>query len=136
MCKNARLNWLVACAGFAGLAAGAAASDPVNTGATRGQSPVVTTDANGAMIGAMLNEFLRGATTSGQLWNTIEQQHRRRPIEANPDFGSGGFNRPSGGFWQLPIPAPNGPGRSAGVPPPRAGAPTSGGGGFRTGGGF
>jgi hypothetical protein len=89
-----------------------------------------STFSNGALIGAMLNEFLRGMTTSGQLWSTIEQQHRRRRIEADPDFGSDGFGRPSGGIWHLPIPAPNGGGGRGG------GAPSSGGGGFRTGGGF
>jgi uncharacterized membrane protein YgcG len=90
-----------------------------------------STFANGALIGAILNEFLRGMASSGQLWNTIEQQHRRRRIEADPDFGSGGLGRPSMSFPSLPIPSSHGSG---------GGGFTMGGGGssggFRTGGGF
>jgi hypothetical protein len=82
---------------------------------------------NGVLIGAMLNEFLRGMTSSGQLWNTIEYQHRRRGMEADPDFGSGGFGR-GGGTWHLPSPFPSMRGGG--------GMGGGGGGGFRTGGGF
>jgi chromosome segregation ATPase len=89
-----------------------------------------STFANGALIGAILNEFLRGMASSGQLWNTIEQQHRRRRIQADPDFGSGGLGRPTMSFPSLPIPSSRGSG----------GGFTMGGGrssgGFRTGGGF
>jgi hypothetical protein len=85
-----------------------------------------STFSNGALIGAMLTEFLRGMANSGQLWNTIESQHRRRPIDADPGFGSGGFGHPSGSAWHAPMPkGRGGNGRS-----------TGGGGGFRTGGGF
>ena len=81
---------------------------------------------NGVLIGTMLNEFLRGMASSGQLWGTIENQHRRRRIEADSGFGSGGFGHPSGGAWHFPIPTPRGGGgRSMGS-----------GGGFRTGGSF
>ncbi|MCU0877487.1 MAG: hypothetical protein MUF06_06865 [Pirellulaceae bacterium] len=88
-----------------------------------------STFANGALIGAILNEFLRGMASSGQLWNTIEQQHRRRRIEADPDFGSGGLGRPSMSFPSLPIPSSRGGGGFT------MGGGRSGG-GFRTGGGF
>jgi hypothetical protein len=96
-----------------------------------------STFSNGALIGAMLNEFLRGMASSGQLWNTIERQHRRRRIEADPTFGSGGFGFPSGGSWSFPIPMPRGGG---GISIGGGGGGISGGGrgggGFRTGGGF
>jgi hypothetical protein len=77
---------------------------------------------NGALVGAMLNEFLRGMASSGQLWSTIEGQHRRRRIQSDPGFGSGWFGHPSGGAWHIPMPTGRG-GRG-------------GRGGFRTGGGF
>jgi len=81
---------------------------------------------NGALVTAMLNEFLRGMASSGQLWSTIEQQQRRRPIEFDPGFGSGGLSRPAGGGRH----APSSSGGRAGA------GHTRGGGGFRTGGGF
>ncbi len=87
----------------------------------------------GAAIGAMLNEFLRGIASSGQLWNTIENQHRRRKIDSNPTFGSGGFGHPTGGSWNFPNigggtwGGGGGGGRSGSIGGP---------GGFRTGGGF
>jgi chromosome segregation ATPase len=83
--------------------------------------------ANGAVIGAVLSEFLRGMATSPELWSTIERQQRRRWTQSDPDFGSGGF---PGGAWRLPIPVP-GP-----VTLPGGGGGGTDGGGFRTGGGF
>ncbi|MEW4490163.1 hypothetical protein AB1L42_18910 [Thalassoglobus sp. JC818] len=84
---------------------------------------------NSNMIGAMLREFLRGMANSGQLWNTIERSHRRRRVNSDPTFGSGGFGHRSGGTWNIPIPPQVG-GSSRPSPPPHSG------GSFRTGGGF
>ena len=74
--------------------------------------------ADGALVGVMLNEFLKGALSRDSLWRTLEQQQRRSRMRSDPVFGSGGLRRPSGG-WQS--------GGSGG---------DFGGGGFRTGGDF
>ncbi len=76
-----------------------------------------------ALLSVILTEFLRGVASGDDLWGTLRRQQRRRRIESDPNFGSGGFGR-SGGMW--PFPAP-GRGDSGGG---------MGGGGFRTGGGF
>ena len=115
-----------------------------------------------AVISGVLNEFLRGMATSALVWSTIERNHRRRRIEADPSFGSGGFGgRPGGSMWSFPMPMPPmGGGRSpwggggvfrpggggfggggfggGGISRPSGGGRSGkiGGGGFRTGGGF
>lgn len=89
---------------------------------------VHSTFANGALLGAMLNDFLRGMTSSADLWKSIERNQRHRPIEADPTFGSGGFGFPGGSVWQLPVPSGDAGGSSYGS--------GRSGGGFRTGGGF
>ncbi|MBN1854635.1 MAG: hypothetical protein JW829_18025 [Pirellulales bacterium] len=87
---------------------------------------------DGSPIGGMLNEFLKGMVSSGQLWGIIEQLHRRLRIEADPNFGSGSLGRSSGSTWRLPAPAPHqSQSYSMG-----GGGDMGGGGGFRTGGGF
>jgi chromosome segregation ATPase len=83
-----------------------------------------STFSNGAMIGAVLSEFLRGMATSPELWDTIQRQQRRRWTQSDPGFGSGGFPGTLGGARQPPIP------RESPVPS------RGGGGGFHTGGGF
>lgn len=75
---------------------------------------------NEQLILGILNEFLRGVASSGDLWGALRRHHRRRRIESDPDFGTGR----SGGVWRLPSP------RRGGEFEPR------GGGGFHTGGGF
>jgi hypothetical protein len=90
-----------------------------------------STFSNGAMIGAVLSEFLRGMATSPELWGTILRQQRPRWTQSDPDFGSGGF---PGGVWRTPMPGP--------ISFPNGGGGGGGGGGgiaqggFRTGGGF
>ena len=75
----------------------------------------------------LLNQFLQGAASSDDLWQTIRRERRYRRIEADPDFGSGGIGR-GNSTWRIPFP------RSSG----RVGGMGRGGsrGGFRTGGGF
>ncbi|MCZ7660788.1 MAG: hypothetical protein M5U07_24535 [Xanthobacteraceae bacterium] len=46
---------------------------------------------NAAMLVMLLNQFLQGAASSGDLWRTIERSQRYRRKTSNPDFGSGGF---------------------------------------------
>jgi chromosome segregation ATPase len=86
-----------------------------------------STFTNGAVIGAMLSEFLRGMATSPELWSTIQRQQRPRWTQSDPDFGSGGF---PGGAWRTPMPGP------IRFPSGGGGGGSIGGGGFRTGGGF
>lgn len=82
---------------------------------------------NAALVAMILNQFLQGTVTSGELWRTIEREQRYRRIESNPDFGSGGF-RHRQGTWHFPFPRGGGGGGFGGV--------LRRGGGFRTGGGF
>jgi DNA repair exonuclease SbcCD ATPase subunit len=88
---------------------------------------VNSTFSNGAMIGAVLSEFLRGMATSPEVWDTIQRHQRPRRTQSDPDFGSGGFPGPRGGAWSIPMP------RGPSVP---IGGGGDVGGGFRTGGGF
>jgi chromosome segregation ATPase len=91
---------------------------------------------NEAMVAMILSQFLQGTVTAQELWRTLEREQRYRRIEANPDFGTGGF-RPRPGTWNVPFPRGGGLGGGAGgrMRIPR-GMPRGGGGGFRTGGGF
>jgi len=84
---------------------------------------VHSTFANEDLVAGMLNEFLRGVASSGDLWGSLRRHHRRRRIEADPDFGSGGFGS-SGSVWRAPS-----SGRGGGLG-------GGGSGGFRTGGEF
>lgn len=79
---------------------------------------------DGALLAAVLRQFLSGAVGSGDVWNTIRRQQRTRRVQADRDFGSLRFPRaPRHGPWRMP---PGGFGHGGGF----------GGGGFRTGGGF
>ncbi len=84
---------------------------------------------DGAIVATMLTSFLRGLTTSGELWNTIQRQQRYRKMDADPTFGSGSILGPGGGTWSFPFPTGGG-GFGGGFP---GGIP--GGFGFPTGGG-
>lgn len=81
---------------------------------------------NAAMLVMLLNQFLQGAASSGDLWRTIERSQRYRRKASNPDFGSGGFPHRRG-TWNIPFPRGGGS---------RRGGFGGGKGGFRTGGGF
>jgi chromosome segregation ATPase len=85
--------------------------------------------ANPDLLSVLLGQFLRGMTTSDDLWRTIQRGQRYRRIRSNPGFGSGGFG--GGGVWRIPFPKGGG-GR---IRFPGSGGFGSGG-GFRTGGGF
>ena len=89
---------------------------------------------NAALVAMILNQFLQGTVTSGELWRTIKREQRYRRIESNPDFGSGGFGRRQG-TWHLPFPRGGDMGGGLGGGVGRGGG-FGGGGGFRTGGGF
>jgi len=56
---------------------------------------------NTALLGMIMNQFLRGSTSSDTLWDPMHRHQRYRRIESNPGFGSGGFGR-TGGVWRLP----------------------------------
>ena len=56
-----------------------------------------STFSNGAVIGAVLNEFLRGMATSPELWSTIQRQQQPRWTVSDPNLGSGGFSGNFGG---------------------------------------
>lgn len=87
---------------------------------------------NDALVAMALSQFLTGTVTGGELWRTIERLQRYRRIRANPNFGSGGF-LPRSGTWHTPFPRGGGLGGGWGG---SGRFPRSGGGGFRTGGGF
>ena len=93
---------------------------------------------DGALIAAMLSNFINGRLDRDSLWRVLEQQQRYRPQRTDPTFGSGGFGRGTvwggrrggfGGGW-----SPGGLGRGTSTGGRRGGL--GGGGGFRTGGGF
>ena len=98
---------------------------------------------DGALIAAMLSNFINGRLDRDSLWRVLEQQQRYSPQRTDPTFGSGGFGQGTvwggrrdglgsilggglsrGGF---------GRGTTLGRGRGRFGG---GGGGFRTGGGF
>ena len=93
---------------------------------------------NEALLAMILGQFLQGTVTDQELWRVLEREQRYRRMDANPDFGTGGF-RPRAGTWNIPFPRGGGLGGGLGggmrIPRgmPRRGG---GGGGFRTGGGF
>ena len=88
---------------------------------------------NNSRLEATLTQFMVGAATAGELWNTLQRSQRYRRIRANPEFGSGDF-LPRSGTWHSPFPGGR-PGRR-----PRMGRIGHGGfrpgKPFRTGGGF
>jgi hypothetical protein len=85
----------------------------------------------------ILGQFLQGTVTDQELWRTLEREQRYRRMDANPDFGTGGF-RPRAGTWNIPFPRGGGlgGGLGGGMRIPRGMPRRGGGGGFRTGGGF
>ena len=90
--------------------------------------------ANGALVGMMLENFLKGMLNRDDLLRVLQQQRRYRPRHSDPTFGSGGFGR--GTIWNG---GSGGRGRSwpgGGGGLGRGGFGGSGGGGFKTGGGF
>ena len=105
------------------------------------------TKSSGPLVALMLSNFLDGLLARKTLWKVLQQQQRYRPRHSDPTFGSGGFGRGTvwgggvgdigdlgdifghlgrGGFGRR-----RGGGGFGGT---RGGR--SGGGGFRTGGGF
>ena len=74
---------------------------------------------NGAVIGSILTEVLRGATSGRSLDDALRQGYRQRPPRTGGRFG-GGLSFPGSGGGSRPRPP----------------SPPRGGGGFRTGGGF
>jgi hypothetical protein len=56
---------------------------------------------NTALLAMIMNQFLRGSTSSDTLWDTMHRHQRYRRIESDPGFGSGGFGR-TGGVWRFP----------------------------------
>lgn len=94
---------------------------------------------DGALVAAMLSNFINGRLDRDSLWRVLEQQQHYRPPRTDPAFGSGGFGRGTvwggrrGGFG-------GGLGRGGfgrgSIPGGRRGGFGGGGGGFRTGGGF
>ncbi len=89
-----------------------------------------------ALILATLGNLFNGMMTRDAFWRVLEQQRRQQRHRANPDFGSGGFGR--GSSWGSPMrfPKPSGGGFGGSRGGFRIPAGRSGGGGFRTGGGF
>ena len=94
---------------------------------------------DGAVIAAMLSNFINGRLDLDSLWRVLEQQQRYRPQRTDPTFGSGGFGRGTvwggrrGGFGGGLSRGGFGRGTPLGG---RRGGLRGGGGGFRTGGGF
>lgn len=91
---------------------------------------------NEALIGSVLNQFLKGMLSGSDLWSTMRRYQRHRDVGAWPDFGSGGLgkvNRHGGNVWHRPGKRGGGVFRM-----PRNGGFSSRGrgGGFRTGGSF
>ncbi|MDH3380244.1 MAG: hypothetical protein OEQ39_25265, partial [Gammaproteobacteria bacterium] len=82
---------------------------------------------NTSVLLMLLNQFLQGAASSDDLWQTIRRERRYRRIEADPDFGTGSIGR-GNSTWRMPFPQSSG--RVGGMG--RSGSR----GGFRTGGGF
>ena len=96
---------------------------------------------DGALIAAMLSNFINGRLDRNSLWRVLEQQQRYRPQRTDPTFGSGGFGQ--GTVWggrRGGLGGVFGGGRGSsrrGTTLGRGrGSFGSGGGGFRTGGGF
>ena len=98
---------------------------------------------DGALIAAMLSNFINGRLDRDSLWRVLEQQQRYRPQRTDPTFGSGGFGRGTvwggrrGGLGDVLGGglSRGGFGRGTSLGRGRGGF-GSGGGGFRTGGGF
>ena len=94
--------------------------------------------ANGALVGMMLENFLKGMLNRDDLLRVLQQQRRYRPRHSDPTFGSGGFGR--GTVWNggLGRTGRGWPGSSGGLGGRRGGGfgGMGGGGGFKTGGGF
>ncbi|KTD60031.1 hypothetical protein [Legionella shakespearei] len=84
---------------------------------------------NSEGLAMQLNQFLQGMISASILWSTIQREQRYRKIEANPGFGSGGFEQRQG-TWHFPFPRNWGGGTSRG----NGGGSSDG--GFTTGGGF
>ncbi|MFM8223788.1 MAG: hypothetical protein ACKOJF_33220, partial [Planctomycetaceae bacterium] len=63
---------------------------------------------DGALVGTMLNSFLRGLVTSAEVWTTLERQHRYRRMNSDPRFGTGEILGPSAGSWTFPFPSGGG----------------------------
>ena len=97
---------------------------------------------NQSLLASALAEFLQGVVSGADLWRVIKRNQRYRDVGSIPDFGSGGFggddvfgktrrrsHRRSS--WNMPKPRRGG----GGFKMPRSSG-RSGGGGFRTGGGF
>lgn len=88
-----------------------------------------------AIVALILSQFLGGAARSSDLWHAIKRQQRRKPMQANPDFGTLRFPRaPKHGPWRMPGSFGRGGGFGGGGF--RTGGGFRGGGGFKTGGGF
>jgi len=103
---------------------------------------------NQSLINGAISQFMQGLISGADVWRVIKRNQRYRNVAASPDFGSGGLGEIAdmiggeimrqgrrrrvnrGSSWNWPKPR-----RGGGVfRAPRGGG--SGGGGFKTGGGF
>ncbi len=103
---------------------------------------------NQSLISGVISQFMQGLVSGADVWQVIKRNQRYRNVAASPDFGSGGLGEIAdmiggeimrqgrrrrsnrGSTWNMPKPR-----RGGGVfRAPRGGG--SGGGGFKTGGGF
>ena len=91
--------------------------------------------ANGALVGMMLENFLKGMLNRDDLLRVLRQQRRYHPRHSDPTFGSGGFGR--GTIWNGGL-GRKGRGWPGSIGGHRGGGigGMGGGGGFKTGGGF
>lgn len=102
---------------------------------------------DGSAIAMAVQQFIGGLLDNDDLWRLIARAHRRRQVQSQPDFGSGGFPQRrgnwrlprSGAGWKLPPIGTGGGFRfpsGGGMRRPGGGSRRRGGGGFSTGGGF
>ncbi len=103
---------------------------------------------NQSLINGAISQFMQGLISGADVWRVIKRNQRYRNVAASPDFGSGGLGEIAdmiggeimrqgrrrrsnrGSTWNMPRPRRGGSVFRA----PRGGG--SGGGGFKTGGGF
>lgn len=97
---------------------------------------------NKAMIALMLNQLINGMIDRKRVWTVLQEQQNYQPQNSDTTFGSGGYGRGSvwnGGLGDIAREIGRGIGRGGfggGFGGGSGGGRSSGGGGFRTGGGF
>ena len=95
-----------------------------------------------AMIALMLNQLINGIMDRKRVWTVLQEQQYYQPQNSDTTFGSGGYGRGSvwnGGLDDIAREIGRGIGRGGfggGFGGRSGGGRSSGGGGFRTGGGF